>query len=985
LLPLFPLIAIFFWRYHLPPKNLPLNKIFKQTHLLTMHTAVLFSRFATVALHFALGLLATIAQGQIPLDSTHLALAADSLRRAEKSDDALALLTTAQANLDRQGQQHTTDYAALCYLMGRHFSKTKKQEEARLNFQIAIDLYRKTKPEDTSTIATMLGLYGDCFLRVNQLNRALTIYEEALTLRLATSGSDTYAAARCYYNLALAHTYLGHFEEATAHYEKALRSLKNAGLTQHPDYGGFHYGLGMVYYEEEDYPTALHYFQQALAMLEDRLGDHTDTALCLSLIGSTYADMGEGEKSLDHQMRALAMFEKVDGPNSRALPQCYHVIGTSYNVLKQPQNAIEWLRKTQFFGQKPGNEPPQPYPELALTYCSAYRLLGDYARAAAYLDTALIKLKYAKAADPRSLPRRDFTWYVLLAKANLLTEQYSRDRTPRALMEASQLLTDAQAILMSIVAGFHTERNQLAVYRKVVKGADRAIATHLQLYDITSDPAWLRAAFECSETSKALLLHRQVLESKSRRQSSVPPHLADEEKALRQQIIAAEKQQFEHSAQATAAEKDQTQEQIFSLKNRHEHLRRDIQAVCADYFSENPALAATPLDTLQSGLPAGQGLLEFFVGDTAAFAFLLLHDTLVYRRLGSAKNLESDILQLRDALCRYFFSAEKTPELYLRSASDYAQSAHRLHQTLLAPFARLLPPRLTVVPDGPLAYLPFPALLAEMPSRPDRFHLHHYALRDFAFRYAPSAAMLREMEGRLPSSTAADRPLLALAPFFDGSTLWHDSLLAMRKHPRRFDASPLPYSGEEVFKIAQLTGGTALTGPDASKAAFLREAPRHRTFHLATHARANGSTGSYSFVAFAPKPGYPEGERLYVSEIHGLSLPAELVTLSACETGLGQMLRGEGVISVARAFAAAGAASVVQSHWAIGDAKTRSLMEFFYQNLKAGKPKDATLQTAQTQYLRQYRGEEAHPYFWAGFALMGSARPLSGFKKTPKN
>lgn len=925
----------------------------------------------------ALLLTVAFAHGQTRLDSTRLALAADSLAKAGKGDDAVALLTTAQAELEQQGKQQTADYAAVRYLMARHFSKARKSEEARQNFQAAIDLFKKVKPEDTDTRAAMLSLYGDCFLRINELTKARSVYEEALSLRLAASGDDTYAAARCYYDLALTHNYLGHFEEATGYYEKAIRSLKNAGLTQHPDYGGFHLGLGSVYYDEEDFATALRYFQQALAMLEARLGDHKDTALCLSLIGSTYADMGEGEKSLDHQMRAAAMFEKAEGLQSRYLPTCYHVTATSYNVLKQPQKAIEYLHKAQSFGLKTG-EHRQPSAEAALTYCTAYRLLGDYSRATAYVDTALAKLKYAKGTDLTRLARRDFTWYVLLAKANLLTEKYDHDHHPDALVEASQLLTDAKTILMSIIAGFHTERNQLAVCRKVVKGADRAIAAQTQLYEITGDPTWLRTAFEFSETSKALLSQRQVLESKSRRQAAVPLQLAEEEKALREQIVATEKQHYERGTQASAAEKDQVQEQIFNLKNRHERIRRDIQAVCADYFLESPSMPVLDIAALQSGLAIGQGLLEFFVGDTAVWGFLLLSDTLVYRRLGRKNTLEADIAQLRTALCSYFFSSEKTSELYLRSARDYAESAHRLHLALLAPFAGLLPSRLTLVTDGALAYLPFAALLTEMPSRPDRFHLHHYATQDFALRYAPSAALLREMENRPPSPATA-QPLLALAPFFDGSTVWHDSLLAMRTHPRRFDASPLPFSGEEAFRIAQISGGTALTGSAASKAAFLRDAPRYRVLHLATHARANDQAGGYSFVAFAPQPGSPEGERLYVAEIHGLMLPAELVTLSACETGLGQMLRGEGIVSVARAFASAGAGSIVQSQWAVSDGKTRRLMEFFYQNLKAGQTKDVALQTAQNQYLRQYRGEEAHPYFWAGFALLGDAKPLRGF------
>jgi CHAT domain-containing protein len=193
--------------------------------------------------------------------------------------------------------------------------------------------------------------------------------------------------------------------------------------------------------------------------------------------------------------------------------------------------------------------------------------------------------------------------------------------------------------------------------------------------------------------------------------------------------------------------------------------------------------------------------------------------------------------------------------------------------------------------------------------------------------------------------------------------------------------APLPHSGEEVYAVAKTTGGSAQTGATATKSYFIREAPKYKVLHLATHAQANDRAGDFSFLVFAPQQDQSSGERMYVSEIYGLQLNAELITLSACETGLGQLYRGEGIVSIARAFASAGAHSIVQSQWVVSDAHTKDLMEMFYQNLKAGQPKDVALRKAKQEYLLKFPGESAHPYFWAGFILMGDNKPLSFFQK----
>lgn len=163
-------------------------------------------------------------------------------------------------------------------------------------------------------------------------------------------------------------------------------------------------------------------------------------------------------------------------------------------------------------------------------------------------------------------------------------------------------------------------------------------------------------------------------------------------------------------------------------------------------------------------------------------------------------------------------------------------------------------------------------------------------------------------------------------------------------------------------------------------AEFLRAAPEYRILHLATHGKADDRLGDYAWLAFAV-PGSPgRFEPLFARDIYDLRLNAELVVLSACQTGTGRLRRGEGIISLARAFARAGARSLLTTLWSVSDSPTQTITTGFHQYL-AGQaaPKDKALQQAKLDYLAGSRGSGnlAHPYYWAGFLLVGDARALS--------
>jgi CHAT domain-containing protein len=192
----------------------------------------------------------------------------------------------------------------------------------------------------------------------------------------------------------------------------------------------------------------------------------------------------------------------------------------------------------------------------------------------------------------------------------------------------------------------------------------------------------------------------------------------------------------------------------------------------------------------------------------------------------------------------------------------------------------------------------------------------------------------------------------------------------------RKDLQPLAHSGEEVSGVQKMLGGDVFYGKDATEERFVQLAGGYRILHLATHGKANDEAADYSFLAFSEKKDSLENELLYVRDLYNLSLNADLVTLSACETGAGKLERGEGIISLARAFTYAGAKSIVTTLWSVQDERTKDLMLDFYRNLKKGMNKDEALRETKLAYLFKNNHAAAHPFFWAGVVAMGEMTPL---------
>jgi CHAT domain-containing protein len=298
-----------------------------------------------------------------------------------------------------------------------------------------------------------------------------------------------------------------------------------------------------------------------------------------------------------------------------------------------------------------------------------------------------------------------------------------------------------------------------------------------------------------------------------------------------------------------------------------------------------------------------------------------------------------------------------------KPAEDYRSHAQSLYRELVAPVAGALPQDevVAVEPHGPLWLVPFAALEDEK-GRP--------LIERWSLTYAPSAAIVEEIRREPAYVIPKDLKALIIGnPTPPNVTAAADD----RFRGLRATFQPLPGAEEEAKAIGSLlpeNQRTVLIGRDAALSAVESQVSKHSLLHLASHALAFSSGPLDSFVMLAAGNG--TNGQLTARKVLTLTVPADLVTLSACQTGMG-MLSGDGVIGLSRSFLVRGARSVLVSQWSVSDKATAALMTGFYRRYLTGKvDKARALQQAMNE-VRSTPGFE-HPKFWAPFVLIGSER-----------
>ena len=434
-------------------------------------------------------------------------------------------------------------------------------------------------------------------------------------------------------------------------------------------------------------------------------------------------------------------------------------------------------------------------------------------------------------------------------------------------------------------------------------------------------------ALEIAERARARLL----LELMAERGLPGRSHEDDVRQLLRERFLAR--------SDATGSGAKRLDQEIDSLTRALDAIQEAERARDAQAGVRYPRPAQ--LEEIRSGLlSTGNALLVFFWGEHSVYGWWVTGNGIRGARLGAADSLASMVDFVRGTLAQ----ADTGP--------DWRHSARRAYVKLIEPLAPTTVGEVIVIPDGPLATIPLEVFLPSGNTGPWGASTR--------FVYGPSASVLLALTR---GSVKKNWPRGVLAVGNPQGSRGSTAVQASLSRGSNVALPGLPASGDEARQVAKLFGGDVLIGSDATVPRWLALDPsRYRYLHFATHALVSDRHPQQTVLMLA------DGS-LGLDAIRRLRLSSELVTLSACETGLGQRIRGEGLIGLPHAFLASGARAVVVSLWRVEDRTAAEYMADFYRELRKGRsPADAMLMLRQARL----KGADAHPSQWASFILVGS-------------
>jgi len=523
-----------------------------------------------------------------------------------------------------------------------------------------------------------------------------------------------------------------------------------------------------------------------------------------------------------------------------------------------------------------------------------------------------------------------------------------------------------------------TEETKTALVAKRAFVYEAQVNVLAQLAVADPGEGFAAEAFSVAEQGKARALLDLLSEGHVDLEAGFTPALGAERDSLDRAIRSARYQL------RLAVEEGASSDSVRVLKGEIRDRERRRDELEERMRLENPRFAA-----LDTGKPAGleqvrstllssgnDVLLEYSLGDSASYLWVVTQEGLSLLELPPRPEVEAATGALRAAL--------RNPDPSGDEALVASSSA--LGEMILAPVLGKLKKADTiyVVPDGTLHFVPFEVLLDTAPPVPapeaspeERARFLRdlpYALGDKQVVYGPSATTLALLvEGR--EERREQEPVMEFLGV--GDPAFTPSDRAADEPLRGGDLAPLPYTRDEVETIAaEFPSGSAtvLVGEAASEATIGQPGylDSYRVIHFATHGLVDERHPERSSLALAFPRDPSEDGYLQASEIYRLHLNADLVVLSACETALGRMVRGEGVLGLPRAFLYAGASSVVVSLWSVSDRSTSELMRAFYEEM-VGEGMGAGRALARAKESLRSTGTFAHPFYWAPFVLIGPA------------
>jgi CHAT domain-containing protein len=899
-------------------------------------------------------------------------------------DEAVEKLTAASVKYrqagNRRGEAQALD------LLGQTYNRIGDKHKFRAAREQALPIWRDLKDRRQEALAlNAIGTFhlmdGNNPTAIDYFNQAIAIYQQI---------GERLSAATAMNNIAVIHYGLAEYQSAFNYYHQVLAIFRELGSKNLQPV--VLRNIGNVFYTWGDWHAALDYYRQSLDLVRE-LKDKRGEATTLEFIGRGHFILGDVPKSIESLERSLQLHTEVGNQVGQA--DALTNLGLIHYRIAQQQKALELLNQAMSMWEKLNNRPG-----IAIT--------NFHLGMAHYANNDLTKALEAfnKALELNRATEHKF--YIADSLRMIATIERDRGQYEAAITHAAPAVEMIERIRQRITlpamraSYFSTMQEVFDVYLDALLQADKQ-----------SPGKYAATALQVVERARARTLIDTLIESNANIKAGVDSELIKQEKTLISRI----------STQATALTRllsgKHTEEQKAEATKQLEALQKQYESVQAQIRDRSPAYAAltqpTPLSVAeiqQQLLDADTMLLEYALGRKRSYLFAVTRDSVKTFELPPREQIEQSARRVYEAITtrnkRVKFETVDERRLRVDQAEkDYSTAAAALSKMVIGPLAdQLKAKRLLVVADGALQYIPFGALPETTNASAQNLITRHEIVM------LPSASTLSVLRRGIADRPTAPKLISVLAdPVFEAND--ERLLVAKKKHGTGASMVPvsatrsaeepawsylkrssqdlgddgeglsltrLPFTRDEANAIAKMVGvserNVQLDFAANRQAATNPELSQYRFVHFATHGILNSTHPNLSGLAFSlvNEDGKPQDGFLRASEIFNLKLSADLVVLSACRTGLGKEIRGEGVIGLTRAFMYAGAARVMVSLWDINDEGTAELMKRFYGNL-LGRTKmspAAALRLAQVSMAADKRWSS--PYYWAGFTLQGEPR-----------
>ncbi len=881
-------------------------------------------------------------------------------------------------------------YAALT------FERLSQYDSSLIYVNRAYDIYKNILDTNSIQFANIYNGLGVCYYRNNLFDQAKYFYQRSIEIAREQLGEVSSDLAIALSNLASIARAEENYQEAIAFTEDALRQFRQLG--DQDGISSTYYSLGVYYYFLGDYGKTKDYMLSCIALREE-LYDAFHYSLIgpYEVLGIAFEESGDYEKTLQYLSKVRPIIIKNYGPDSQAegfnkenTALCYQSIGqldsalyymkASNRILENNLESISYPLGTHYFnyanilyelGQYDQaysglNRSRGIYEGLGLAESAEYgQVLALFGLIAAekdqwiaadrWFDQALNKIKARGLELPIAFEMTPNALILLNQYTGYLFDKYQSTGEPEAL-EQYEAYT---AYYLSLSQRFRKQFNDPYTNSILIKNNSEAysryIGAYVKLYQHTQDEDYLNAIYQLSENSRANLL-RDLQNEQLTDYANIPDTTLARGERLKKRLQALNAQLIE------SEQNEPLRQQLFELRNEYDAYTAYLSENYPAYYRLQFRDQIIPLSSVQQNIPAGENIIEFMLDDTAYYTMVINPKAIDVVYLGNKKAIDQLIRRWRKAV------SGADPKVY--------QLGYELYQSLWQPLeGSLSGNKVVVVPVSTLFYLSLEGLC---PTKDG----HRFLIQDYNISYSLSLDLYFSEQ---PSSSSNSQ-LLAIAPGFEASMKQaYLNTLDSNQTPDQNYIKTLrqPWAVKLAKELGRQYNSSIITGAEATEATVKSSLSSGNLIYFGTHAVADPADPLRSRLILAKQASEQEEDGyLHVYELYALSLQSDLAILNACESGIGELKAGEGMISLAYGLRYAGCNSSIMSLWKVDEKTSTDITRRLIDRLNTGQNKSKALRTAKLEFLHEVNTPLKHPFYWSGMILLGNDKTLDLKQKT---